>query len=699
MGAALAVLLGWSFLVLPTIREGLENLSYDWLFVFRPTVHPQEVVIVYMDEESHHTLGVDPLGRWPRDLHATLLKRLKAVGAGPVVFDILFHEPTTNDQPFIDAAKTNGPVFTAAKLLKVVHQDIPFTSLIRPFTNFARLGLAEGGDDTRTLRRHYAGERDLPVRSLAWEVASLARPAGLGNPMRERWINYYGPPFWIPNHSYAEILLATNLADWQTTFSNKVVFIGSFFTTGFGGGTGSDVFRTPYTRWTGLMSPGVEIEATTYLNLIRGDWLEGLPWFIELPLFGLLGLVFGYGLTRLRPLTAAGVSVGGAVLVFGAANGLTWGAHLWFPWAIVCLVQIPAALAWAVLAHARRLSAEKVELEERLAERMTPASPRTGSPVVPKTGPIVSSTPTAVVKEEMRKWFPSPTPPNGSGHSQAEAATLTPPPIPDHRLLRRIGAGAYGEVWLAQSVVGSYHAVKIVFRANFQDDRPYEREFAGICHFEPISRSHPGLVHLLHVGREAVAGYFYYVMELADDVETGLTVAPETFTPRTLAAEVSRRGKMPVDQCIHVGLVLTDALCYLHGHGLVHRDIKPSNIIFVDGKPKLADIGLVTGIGEGRSFVGTEGYYAPEGSGTPAGDLFSLGMVLYAMTTGFQPSRFPDLPTAFDEPTDRDRFRGLNLVILRACEREGKGRYQTARQMHADLVRLEMDIERKGVRL
>src|SRR5688500_17674380 len=93
----------------------------------------------------------------------------------------------------------------------------------------------------------------------------------------------------------------------------------------------------------------------------------------------------------------------------------------------------------------------------------------------------------------------------------------TPPVIPDHVLLRPIGRGAYGEVWLARNVMGAPRAVKIIWRGQFESDRPYEREFAGIQRYEPVSRSADGLVHVLHVGRNDAEGYFYYVMELADD--------------------------------------------------------------------------------------------------------------------------------------------------------------------------------------
>src|ERR1700722_16629345 len=87
-----------------------------------------------------------------------------------------------------------------------------------------------------------------------------------------------------------------------------------------------------------------------------------------------------------------------------------------------------------------------------------------------------------------------------------------PPSIPDHQLLRCIGRGSYGTVWLAQNTLGMYRAVKIVDRKSFKDDRPFERELAGIRKFEPISRSHEGFVHVLHVGINKDQGYFYYIM-------------------------------------------------------------------------------------------------------------------------------------------------------------------------------------------
>ena len=111
----------------------------------------------------------------------------------------------------------------------------------------------------------------------------------------------------------------------------------------------------------------------------------------------------------------------------------------------------------------------------------------------------------------------------GSPVSPGPRPDLEPPPAPpgilDHELVRCIGRGSYGEVWLARNVMGPWRAVKIVYRRSFDHDRPFERELEGIRRFEPISRSHPSQLNVLHVGRNDAAGCFYYVMELADPVE------------------------------------------------------------------------------------------------------------------------------------------------------------------------------------
>lgn len=241
---------------------------------------------------------------------------------------------------------------------------------------------------------------------------------------------------------------------------------------------------------------------------------------------------------------------------------------------------------------------------------------------------------------------------------------------------------------MAKNIVGTFRAVKVVYRQTFSDERPYEREFEGIKKYEPISRTHPGLMNILHIGRNSEAGYFYYVMELGDDKLLGQNIDPAQYAPKTLRSEISARGRLPAEECLHIGLSLAAALGHLHRQGLIHRDVKPSNIIFAMRVPKLADIGLVTDIGEKATSVGTEGYIPPEGPGSPVADLYSLGKVLYEVTTGQDRARFPSLPTRLHEYTDASLLVKLNDIILKACDPVARKRFRSADEMHTALRKL-----------
>jgi len=276
-----------------------------------------------------------------------------------------------------------------------------------------------------------------------------------------------------------------------------------------------------------------------------------------------------------------------------------------------------------------------------------------------------------------------------------------PPPahIPDHELVRCIGSGSYGDVWLARNIMGTYRAVKVVYRQTFQDDRPYEREFNGIMKFEPVSRSHENLIDILQIGRNDEARFYYYVMELGDDALGGGNVNPERYVPKTLGTELSARGKLPAAECVQVAIPLAAAVQHLHKHGLIHRDIKPSNIIFVNGIPKLADIGLVTDLGAAKSYVGTEGFMPPEGPGTAQADIFSLGKVFYEMSTGHDRQAFPELPTRVQEWEDFSTLGEFNEIVLKACESDPQRRYESVEELTSDLLLLQSGKSVKRLRV
>lgn len=278
--------------------------------------------------------------------------------------------------------------------------------------------------------------------------------------------------------------------------------------------------------------------------------------------------------------------------------------------------------------------------------------------------------------------------PNDGTNLWSEPGAHAPPAELDYELVRLVGRGGYGDVWLVRDQSGNYFACKVVYRESFGNPRPYEREYEGIQKFEPVSQTSESQVKILHVGRRDDAGYFYYIMELADDVQSGAAFDPVTYVPRTLRSEIEGRKKLPVSECIQLGLSLTSALENLHQHGLIHRDIKPANIIFVQGVPKLADIGLVTDMDVTVSYVGTEGFIPPEGPKSPQADIYGLGKVLYEIATGKDRMDFPELPENFSEFPDWENLLELNSIIIKACETDPRKRYASAKEFHDDLALL-----------
>jgi CHASE2 domain-containing sensor protein len=654
----------------PILGGWLANWSYDLAVMLRPRVAaPEELVIVYMDEKSFRELNQEPRN-WDRALHAGLIDRLTRDQAKLVVLDVFLSDlgtPSTNAL-LARALRANGRVVLAAGFAPEDKSDVFVRTLDRPLPEFEEAakhwGLSEvvGGGGVSTVRRYFQGDEREP--SLPWVAAALAgaEAARSGTDTGvERWLNYYGPPGTLRGISFSEVNQPPGY------FKDKCVFIGSWRKAYYAHDR-TDEFVTPHTlRFQGRMS-GVEITATAFLNLLHREWWSRLAAWPERFLIVAAGLLFGFGLRLVRFGVACALAASGILLLAAWAIPLAWQTRVWSAWMIPAGAQIPLALGWSCLAYTRRLRREKETLEEELT------------------------------KTAGQRAAAAPTPAAGA-----------PSPVPDQILLKQIGRGGYGEVWLARNAVGLLHAVKIVHRRAFTSDVPYEREFKGIERFMPVSRSHPGLVQILHVGRNDAAGCFYYVMELADDAagERGQggkgaeekfplsplpPFSPAGYQPRTLAFDLEKRGALPPAECARLGVALAAALEHLHQRQLVHRDIKPANIIYVEGVPKLADIGLVTTISGSRedtvSQVGTEGYVAPEGPGMAAADIYSLGKVLYEACMGQDRRRFPELPTAVYDAADYQQRMALNEIIVRPCATKVEERYRSAAELRAELAKL-----------
>ncbi|MCU0313079.1 MAG: serine/threonine protein kinase [Solirubrobacteraceae bacterium] len=204
-----------------------------------------------------------------------------------------------------------------------------------------------------------------------------------------------------------------------------------------------------------------------------------------------------------------------------------------------------------------------------------------------------------------------------------------------YRLVRRLGAGAFGVVWLAHDErLDRAVAVKRIALHDAQIAARAEREALAAARL-----AHPGIVALHEAGRDAEAVY------LVSELVRGHTLA-----------ELIEAGALSDRDVLRIGAALCDALEHAHGRGVVHRDVKPANVIVPDaphgeaGIAKLTDFGVAALAGDGGltrtgDVVGTLAYMAPEqAEGRPAGgaaDLYALALVLYEALSGVNPVRAP----------------------------------------------------------
>jgi hypothetical protein len=202
-----------------------------------------------------------------------------------------------------------------------------------------------------------------------------------------------------------------------------------------------------------------------------------------------------------------------------------------------------------------------------------------------------------------------------------------------YRLLRRLGAGGFGVVWLAHDErLDRVVAVKRIATHDAAAGTRAEREAKAAARL-----AHPGIVALYESGRDE--GAVYLVSELVGGQTLG---------------ELMEQGALSDRDVLRVGVALCDALDHAHGRGVVHRDVKPGNVMVPDhphdgaGVAKLTDFGVARIAGEDvltrtGDVVGTLAYMAPEqAEGREAGaeaDLYALALVVYEALAGVNPVR------------------------------------------------------------
>lgn len=198
-----------------------------------------------------------------------------------------------------------------------------------------------------------------------------------------------------------------------------------------------------------------------------------------------------------------------------------------------------------------------------------------------------------------------------------------------YRLLRRLGSGGMGRVYLGRTAGGRTVAVKVV-RTELADDAEFRARFR----------------QEVAAARRVGGAWTAPVLDADTEgeqpwVATGYVAGP------ALAAAVRTHGPLPEAAVRALGVGLAGALAHVHGLGLVHRDVKPSNVLLTLDGPRLIDFGIAraldatSGLTRSGYVVGSPGFMSPEQangqSAGPAGDVFSLGAVLAFAGTGVHP--------------------------------------------------------------
>ncbi len=309
----------------------------------------------------------------------------------------------------------------------------------------------------------------------------------------------------------------------------------------------------------------------------------------------------------------------------------------------------------------------------------------------------------------------------------APATEQLPQSFGPYRLLRRLGEGGMGTVWLAlHEGLGREVAIKMLRPERLWFDNARERFQREV---EAVARlRHPGCVAIQEVGETEHVPYFameYVPGANCEQILTALrarrpTVSPANSSGHDLLA-VLRQGGAQVDSsasalftgpwtrtAVRIVLAATEALAHAHARGVVHRDLKPGNLMVTpEGRVVVIDFGLAVAAGTSAltregSQLGSVPYMAPEqlrGEAAAIGprtDVYALGVCLYellAMAPPFAPGNEQQLRTAIlggsvPPLTERNPAvsRDLAVVVARAMHVDPERRYASALELAADLM-------------
>ncbi len=283
--------------------------------------------------------------------------------------------------------------------------------------------------------------------------------------------------------------------------------------------------------------------------------------------------------------------------------------------------------------------------------------------------------------------------------AKSEGGMLVKKQIGGYKLIRRIGEGGMGEVYLAEQLTMHRTVALKILHGKWADDEEFRKRF--LLEARAAGKlSHQNLIQVFDVGK--YQGLYYFSMEYIDGV--------------TVDDLIRHDGALEVDKVIDIIMQVCQALKYLQSHNIVHRDIKPANIMVTkDGQVKLGDFGFIQSVFDAElmqegTTIGTPDYISPEQARGERNldvrsDIYSLGATLFHMLTGktlfsgscskvmrdhieTTPPRLEDLR--------KDLPKDLLRMLKKMMEKQPIDRYQSPDEIMKDLEMLKIDVAADG---